>query len=68
MHVQRFPILRPSHIFVRISLVFLHLIQDHLHLHLAGSKSWTFVHNRIMTDPQDVFLPGQRESNFLDLP
>ena len=68
MHFQRLPILRLRHIFVHISLEFLHLIQVRLQLHLAGSKSWTFVHNCIMTDPRDVFLPGHRESDFLDLP
>ena len=61
-------ILRQRHVFVHVSLEFLDLVQDRLQLHLAGSQSWNYVCNWIMTDPRDVFLPGLRESSFLDLP
>ncbi|MEY2724750.1 MAG: hypothetical protein RLZZ458_617 [Planctomycetota bacterium] len=51
-----------------VFLEFMHLIQDRLPLHLAGFKSWTFVHNCIMTDPFDVSVPEHRESDFRDIP
>ena len=51
-----------------VFLEFMHLIQDRLPLHLASFKSWTFVHNCIMTDPFDVSVPGHRESDFRDIP
>mgnify|MGYP003347445284 CR=1 FL=1 len=62
--------LRPKqtqNVFVHVSLKFPDLVQDRLQLHLAGSQSWTFVSNSIMTDPRDVFLQKLRKSSFLDL-
>ena len=50
-------ILRQRHVFVHVSLEFLDLVQDRLQLNLAGSQSWTYVCNCIMTDPRDVFPP-----------
>ena len=52
LDVNLLAILRQRHVFVHVSLVFLDLVQDRPHLHLAGSQSWTFVSNWIMIDPR----------------
>ena len=67
-NVKLFAILRQRHGFVLVSREFPDPAQDRLQLRLAGSQSWSFVYNCIVTDPRGVFLPEQGEAGVLHLP